>query len=291
MPSDVVALKRISKQRAGKEATDPALNEYIIMKSLKHPVVIAVGGMVDSFDALYIELELADGGDLFKAISPDTKGLDEPLARRHMRDLCAGLAFIHSKNVVHSDIKPENILVSGGRAKLADFGLAAHHGVMRAHPAVGTAPYMAPELVDNTLSQYVVHTSHDVWGFAIILYAVFFADLPWENAMVEDADYAKFLRKRATLNLYPFPLLSVPIKELFQAMLSEEPELRPSAATLHDFFDTGRAWFRSDVDSDVQLDLWLQNHKGSESDPTSSTMDIVCKFLTPLSSIVNAVSW
>eukprot|EP00038_Savillea_parva_P012731 m.206599 g.206599 ORF g.206599 m.206599 type:complete len:512 (-) comp23415_c0_seq1:72-1607(-) len=291
---EMVALKRIVKQhKPGHRHTgvaDPALQEYIIMKSLKHPLVVTVGDMVDARDALYMELEYADGGDLFKAISPAAQGLDENVARVYMKDVCEGLAFIHSKRIVHSDIKPENILLAGGRAKLADFGLAAHMGAQRAHPAVGTAPYMAPELVQCGGPRYVVQPAHDIWGFAIILYAVFFADLPWESALHDDADYAKFSKHRATLNLYPFPLLSKPLKALFQQMLSDNPDHRPTAEELVVFFSKGRAWFRNDKDSNEDLGDWLRMK--TQASAPESTIDMVCQMLAsgPLSSLVKAVS-
>jgi serine/threonine protein kinase len=172
------------------------------MKSMSGcPFVASVGALLDCHNALFVEIEYADGGDLFKAISPNSDALDEMVARRYVRDICSGLAYVHSKGVVHCDLKPENVLLQGGRAKLADFGLATKRGVQRQKPAVGTAPYMAPELLMRSQHQYTVEPSHDVWGFGIILYAVFFADLPWECAMFQEADYAKFLKHRRTLNL------------------------------------------------------------------------------------------
>lgn len=61
-----------------------------------------------------LAVELYNGGDLFAQLDPSGPGLDEKLARRYMAQMATGLAYIHASGVVHSDIKPENVLLHNG---------------------------------------------------------------------------------------------------------------------------------------------------------------------------------
>jgi len=101
-------------------------------------------------------MELVQGGELASFIA-DAGKLSEEVARSVMKQVVAGLEFIHSKEVIHRDLKVENVLVCsdtldvGTKVKLIDFGVAKHISNSEARSCVGTTEIMAPELVSAKL--------------------------------------------------------------------------------------------------------------------------------------------
>ena len=104
-------------------------------------------------DTVLLVMELVEGRELFDAILSRGK-FDEPSARNIFSKLCQAVAYMHARNVIHRDVKPENVLVTGtneDEVKLVDFGLSklvagSMVGASRAHTMVGTPSYLAPEI-------------------------------------------------------------------------------------------------------------------------------------------------
>jgi hypothetical protein len=136
-----VALKR----RTLHEARDARMfeREYHTLVSLKHPRIIeAYEYGVDAHGAYYT-MELLDGADLRElALSPYR------VACRHLRDVASSLALLHARRLLHRDITPSNVRVTGdGRCKLIDFGVLASFGV--ADVVAGTPPFVPPEALSG----------------------------------------------------------------------------------------------------------------------------------------------
>jgi hypothetical protein len=113
--------------------------EYHTLVSLKHPRIIeAYDYGVDSHGAYYT-MELLDGGDLRELVAPPYR-----TACRYLRDVASSLALLHARRLLHRDITPSNVRVTGdGRGKLIDFGVLASFGV--AEVVAGTPPFVPPE--------------------------------------------------------------------------------------------------------------------------------------------------
>lgn len=96
-------------------------------------------------DHVFLAVELCDGGSL-EAQSAGGP-LDPQTACRYVSDACRGLQHLHGEGILHLDIRPANILLSGGKPKLADFGLARPDG----DAGMGTvyAPHVAPEVIST----------------------------------------------------------------------------------------------------------------------------------------------
>lgn len=132
----------------------------VLMRIQGHPNVCACIGCYDAFrpgtsEAQYIMMvmELIDGGELASYIKDGQQYLSEPVAKSVIKQTVMGLKYIHDKEVVHRDLKAENILVCGKEltattpVKLIDFGVAKTIANTFARSCVGTTEIMAPELV------------------------------------------------------------------------------------------------------------------------------------------------
>ena len=176
--NSVVAIKAIS--RSSKKLTKKVLEnldmEIAILRTYRHPNIVCLHQVQKTDRHFYLVLEYCGGGDLQRLIRTRQSGrLSERLCRRLVRDLAAGLGFLWGKELVHRDIKPQNLLLTGPlpveelmdnparedaeRAlrglsgeifmlKIADFGFARHlSGVDLAETMCGSPLYMAPEIL------------------------------------------------------------------------------------------------------------------------------------------------
>lgn len=174
----IAAIKAIS--RSSKKLTKKVLEnldmEIAILRTYRHPNIVCLHEVQKTERHFYLVLEYCGGGDLQRLIRTRQKGrLSERLCRRLVRDLAAGLGFLWGKDLVHRDIKPQNLLLTGPlpaedeadnpsredakqalrgmtgevfMLKIADFGFARHlSGVDLAETMCGSPLYMAPEIL------------------------------------------------------------------------------------------------------------------------------------------------
>ncbi|XP_071282009.1 serine/threonine-protein kinase PAK 3-like [Agelaius tricolor] len=158
-----VAIKKISLlQESGSEL---CLNEIQVMRGNKHANLV---NYVDSYlldEELWLVMEFMDGGSLHDVIR-ETRLAEGEIAAVS-RECLQGLDFLHSKQVIHRDVKSHNILLRlDGSVKLADFGLAAQLTAEQSkrRSAVGTTYWMAPEIFTRKLYGPKV----DIWSFGIV---------------------------------------------------------------------------------------------------------------------------
>ena len=252
------AVKKILRKQAGGAPAPVAhpLLEYLIGKNLNHPAVITTIDCLQTPDAIFVQLELVNGGDLFSAISPNGPAMHQRQTRKLAFQLAAGVAYLHSKNVIHCDLKPENVLIHKGHIKICDFGLAGICGTERPGPSVGTGAYMAPELLNRrSATPLQLAEAHDTWSVGIMLYAMCFADLPWEKAKVRDADFALFAAKGGvSQQLYPFSLLASPIANVMAQTMAIRAADRPSmAAVAAALKDDSVSWYASGKRTELEF--------------------------------------
>lgn len=159
--------------------------------------------------------------------------LNERVLGRVFAQVLQGLRHVHRADIVHRDVKPDNWMVCTGSGqttiKLGDFGLSSKAPTTG---VVGTAPYMAPELIaGDDYGQEV-----DIWSLAVSAYVLFFGEFPYmPKKRVPDH------MKRAILNptqlptfapaadLHPAPALSGVALDFVQSLLVRNPGMRPSA--------------------------------------------------------------
>ncbi|KAJ3345736.1 Protein kinase [Entophlyctis luteolus] len=159
----LVAIKQMNlKKQPRKELL---VNEIRFMKELRHPNIVCY---LDSFlvrDDLWLVLEYMEGGKLTDII--DTSPLTEPHISAICLETLKGLQHLHQRQIIHRDIKSDNILLSAeGQVKLTDFGFSAKLSSDRHRRAtmVGTPYWMAPEVV----KQKDYGAKVDVWSLGIM---------------------------------------------------------------------------------------------------------------------------
>jgi protein kinase-like protein len=144
-----VGIKRLFQPMTADEA-QRELHALDLIKTFRHPFLLAVQAFWVSGGRLFIAMELADGNLRDRLAACRERGLSgvpAPELLAYITQAAQALDFLHSRDVLHRDIKPENILVLQGFAKIADFGLArTAAAVMESAGGSGTPRYMAPEV-------------------------------------------------------------------------------------------------------------------------------------------------
>lgn len=227
------ALKIIDKSKCkGKE--DMIDNEVMILRRISHPNIMSLIADEETQQLLFLICEYIPGGDLFDAIAVAQKFTEEQSSLM-IKHLLLALAYLHNMDIVHRDVKPENLLVEydGTRIKtlkLADFGLACEV-TKPLYTVCGTPTYVAPEI----LAECGYGVKIDVWAAGVILYILLCGYPPFVS---EDNDQEKLFDCILT-GKYDFPEenwynVSIDAKELIQNMLQLAPELRFSAEDVLD---------------------------------------------------------
>ena len=144
------------------------LREIRVLASLDHPHIVAMRTALRVENRVALVMELVDGVSLYKRLR--TEGLVLNNALRYAGQVLGALGYAHTRGVVHRDIKPDNILVTGaGIAKLTDFGVAFFAGdrsLTSTGAAVGSLHYMSPEQVRGG----EVDGRSDLYSVGITLY-------------------------------------------------------------------------------------------------------------------------
>lgn len=117
----------LRKRRQGLgTALDDVMREIAIMKRLNHPNVVKLYEVINdpNEDRLFLVMEYMENGAVQKD-SRNLESLPEAIVRKYLRDVLAGLEYLHTQRVIHRDLKPENLLVAqDGTVKISDFGVS-----------------------------------------------------------------------------------------------------------------------------------------------------------------------
>jgi len=152
-----VAVKRVMKPMDD-DAAQRELASLESIKTLRHPFLLQTQTSFFHENHLYIVMELADGTLRDRAKECQKQGLPGiplPELLLYFREAAEALDYMHAKHLIHRDVKPQNILLSNGHTKVADFGLAAALEVdkmLMSASGSGTPAYMAPEVWQRKVS-------------------------------------------------------------------------------------------------------------------------------------------
>ncbi|KRF85408.1 twitchin isoform X27 [Drosophila virilis] len=146
--------------------------EIDIMNQLHHQKLINLHDAFEDDDEMVLILEFLSGGELFERITAEGYVMTEAEVINYMRQICEGIRHMHEKNIIHLDIKPENIMCqtrTSTNVKLIDFGLATRldpNEVVKI--TTGTAEFAAPEIVNREPVGFYT----DMWATGVLAYVL-----------------------------------------------------------------------------------------------------------------------
>lgn len=176
-----VALKVIAPDfRADSDYTERFEREAQAIARLEHPNIVQIYRFGESSGMYYMAMQYVEGADLGWLIR-DYRSAGEviPLGDvvRVIQDIGAALDYAHSRDVIHRDVKPGNIMVDQrGRTLLTDFGLALLGDIGTQGAIFGSPHYMAPE---QTLSSASVSPQSDIYSLGVTLFEMLTGELPF----------------------------------------------------------------------------------------------------------------
>ncbi len=196
--------------------------EVRMARQVSHPNVCRVYDIDEVDGATFLSMEYVDGEDLSSLLKrvgrfPEERGLE--IARQ----ICAGLAAAHERDVIHRDLKPANVMLDGtGKVRITDFGLAGASGeAIRA----GTPAYMAPE----QLAGNEVTARSDIYALGLVLYEIFTG-----QRALEGKNLAELIHKREQSGILPptavVKSLDIKIERAILKCLKPEADDRPVSA-------------------------------------------------------------
>ncbi|GJQ10457.1 hypothetical protein GpartN1_g2248.t1 [Galdieria partita] len=218
--SYICALKILSKAQLQQSGVEHQLRREIEIQSrLKHPNILKLFGYFYNSHRIFLILEYAPGGEIFKELQKCGK-FSERQAAFYIQGLTKALIYLHSKHVIHRDLKPENLLLGlSGEIKIADFGWSVHTKSQRRKTLCGTVDYLAPEMVQHEKYDSAV----DIWGLGVLLYEFVVGQPPFEANT-----YQETYRRISNVEYECPDWLSTEAKSLLSLLLVREPSKRLS---------------------------------------------------------------
>jgi tetratricopeptide (TPR) repeat protein/tRNA A-37 threonylcarbamoyl transferase component Bud32 len=189
----IVAVKVLRESMFGHSVVrERFARESQALARLDHPSVVKVFDAGTDGEKAYLVMELVPGESLSKVL--ESKRLDRRALLRLLEKAARGVHHAHEKGVVHRDLKPDNILVSGDEPKVADFGLAhlaeSSTTLTRSGSVLGTPMYMAPEQVEGGKE---ITARTDVHALGVLLYEILAGRTPHTGNSIPEV-YAKIAR-------------------------------------------------------------------------------------------------
>ena len=236
-----VAMKEIKKSNKDLLSDGEIKDEIEILKSLDHPDIVRIIESYNTKDSYVLVTEYCEGGELYDQVRNQ---LSETQIAVIFKQLLSGLAYLHSHNIVHRDLKLENILIQEiekskttgedlFNIKIIDFGTARiFDNKKKPQSIVGSSYYIAPEVLNQKYGKEC-----DLWSVGVILYMFVVGHAPFDGCDDEEitGNIQKGIYKKDDKR---WKKASKEVKDLIQKLLIYSPKKRLTAlqALKHPWF-------------------------------------------------------
>ena len=249
--NEKVALKQIKKSSANLLSDGEITDEIEILKNLDHPDIVRIIESFNTKNSYILITEYCEGGELFDQVKNQ---LSETQIAVIFKQVLSGLAYLHSNNIVHRDLKLENILIheiekskTTGEdlfnIKIIDFGTARIFDKKRnPQSIVGSSYYIAPEVLRQKYNKEC-----DLWSVGVILYMFIVGHAPFDGCD-DDEITTNIQRGIYRKNDRRWIKASKEVKDLIQKLLTYRPSQRLSAIQA-----LNHPWFKI-TDSNILYD-------------------------------------
>ncbi|KAJ3552754.1 hypothetical protein NM688_g3986 [Phlebia brevispora] len=218
-PHYILALKCLYKSEIVQSRVEKQIRREIeIQQNLRHPNVLRLYGYFHDEKRIFLMLEFAGKGELYKQLTKHGC-FTEKRSARYIDQMADALIYLHSKHVIHRDIKPENLLLGiNGELKIGDFGWSVHAPGNRRKTLCGTLDYLPPEMVEGKEHSEKV----DYWALGVLTYEFIVGSPPFEDLTGYNATYKRI----AKVDLKIPNKVSPEARDLITKLLQYDPEKR-----------------------------------------------------------------
>ncbi|XP_056309216.1 serine/threonine kinase 17a like [Danio aesculapii] len=261
------AAKFLRKRRKGQDCRGDILNEIAVLESAEaNPYVVGLHEVYETTSEIILVLECAAGGEIFnQCVADNDEAFTEKDVIRLARQILMGVSCLHQNNIVHLDLKPQNILLTSaqplGDIRIVDFGLSRRvDSVSEVREILGTPEYVAPEILDYE----PISTATDMWSIGVLTYVMLTGESPFLGEEKQET-FLNISQVNVDYSQDVFQGVSDLAVNFIQSLLIKNPRKRSTVEQC-----LNHSWLRLDsLHHTVDARLEEQEASQSESEPES----------------------
>ncbi|KAI8389392.1 kinase-like domain-containing protein [Blakeslea trispora] len=255
--------------------------EMAVLKKLNHPHIVRLFEVLDdpSGDSIYMVFEMMHRGVLMSIEVDQVATPYAPdVARRYFKEMMLGIEYLHANDIVHRDIKPDNLLLTKDDVlKIVDFGVSEIFvkGNDKLKKSAGSPAFMAPELCVAKHGE-VSGIAADIWSMGITLYCMIYGKTPFDSTNILEL-YAMITE--APIHYDP---IDDQLLDLFERILDRNPETRITMKELRE-----HPWI---TNNGTETMLSEEDNCDIVSEVTEEEMNNAIKSIASIFAVIKAVS-
>ncbi|KAG8446635.1 hypothetical protein GDO86_014184 [Hymenochirus boettgeri] len=225
------AAKFLRKRRKGEDCRSDIINEIAILEMATFsPYVVDLHEVYETNSEIILVMEYAAGGEIFnQCVADQDEAFTEKDVIRLIHQILQGVLHLHRNNVVHLDLKPQNILLTSskplGDIRIVDFGLSRKvDSVKEVREILGTPEYVAPEI----LNYEPISTATDMWSVGVLTYVMLTGVSPFQGDTKQQT-FLNISQVNVQYTQEEFDGISKLAVEFIKSLLIKNPRKRISA--------------------------------------------------------------
>jgi calcium-dependent protein kinase len=224
-----------------------ALQELNLVKSLEHPSLIRLNEFFKNDKAVFFVFENVRGNSIIEFFTQQKNLYNDQVISRVFRELMLALRYLHSKKVIHRNIRPGNLFFDGMVLKIIDFSFAVkmdNSKLIKIDSLVEDFIFIPPEGFTNNYDE-----KSDIWTCGVILHLLLTGSLPFEATTVADLKIEFKVFEKQGFSDSQISTISKNGMDLVTQMLTYNPDKRPSADEI-----LKHIWFQKSMNKDIGED-------------------------------------